>query len=159
MSAEHVTVVLAVALLVLTWWSLQDSWRAKDLARANADWLERKAQEIERWKEKCRQLESAAAVPTSAPRSVPCQRATTLKAETFCRVWREWPAEDERLQAVQQLLALEIVQAVDRVSDVRLAGRPGELAHAAGGLEHLLTLSANLDAVRVRPEQWVGGKE
>lgn len=91
--------------------------------------------------------------PPVAGRPVPCVRATALSDERFCMIWREWPADDERFLAVQQLLSLEILDAIDRVSDVRLAGRP-EHTHAAGGLEHLLMLAANLDAARAKPEQW-----
>lgn len=95
-----------------------------------------------------------AAVPPPAPRAVPSGRATVLDADKFTRIWRATHADTELFQAVQQLLALETVAAIDDATNPTLADRPGSLAAAQAQVNALLSFAATLDAARLTPEKW-----
>lgn len=96
--------------------------------------------------------------PPPAPRAVPSRYATALDADKFQRIWRNTAPEDELFLAVQQLLALETVAAIEDAANPALFDRPGALAAAQGQVNALLNLAATLDEARTQPEKWTGGK-
>lgn len=109
-------------------------------------------EEVKVWKRRAREAEEARRVEIRRP--VPSRDAVALGDEEFCAVWRGVREDDRLLLAVKQVLARELVAQIDKVSDPRMAGKPGELAHAAGGLEWGLVLASNLEAVKREPERW-----
>lgn len=102
----------------------------------------------------CRLVLARRSAPTSdlrpltslpAPRAIPSRFATALKPEEYARVWREVRATDVLYLAVQQLIALETVTAIDEAADPRLCDKPGALAAASARMNALLELSAAIE--------------
>lgn len=98
------------------------------------------------------------AVPAPAPRALIMPRALALSPDQFCRIWRETDARDQRFQAVQQVIAYELLAAIDRAADPRLCGKP-EQGHAAATMDALMSISASLDEAMTNPERWTGQRK
>jgi hypothetical protein len=98
------------------------------------------------------------ALQLAIPRAVPSGRATVLDADKFTRIWRNTAPETELFLAVQQLLALETVAAIDDATNPALADRPGSLAAAQAQVNALLSFAATLDEARLTPEKWAPQK-
>lgn len=90
-------------------------------------------------------------------RTVPVQMPAPMPAEELQRAFSQVREETPLWRAVHHLLAEDIVAAMNTTCDKRAANRPGDMAHAAGGLSWLLDFRDRLyqeqhKAQRVQPE-------
>lgn len=92
--------------------------------------------------------------PAPVPRAIPSNRAVALTDEQFARIWKACQPESEIYLAMHQLVARELVEAIDYASRADLVERPGALAQAQGSVNALIILAGNLDLVRTEPERW-----
>jgi molecular chaperone GrpE (heat shock protein) len=146
--------ILAVILIFTTFllWRSQEELRKTLTERSR---LKEENQTLKRYHdENERAIEEAVQTPAPEPASViPSNYATALKDEDFIRRWKE-AERNELYPAVRQLVAKELLEAIDYVTRADLATVPGALQQAQGSLMALMNLAANLDLASTEPERW-----
>lgn len=137
-----VFLVLAVCAGV-SWFTARGTRRSEDAVRARAleDELHEVGAERAHLRLKVANLERIVMTEEEPVRVViPTGDATLLKPERLAEVWRECDPKSELYLAFRQAIALELVDAIDGMSDPRLAEKPGALSHAAGAVDRLAVL-------------------
>lgn len=110
--------------------------------------------------ERRRATDANAAVPPPALRAIPSIRATALHDERFCQIWRDTPEDAPLYLAVHQLVARDLVEAIEYAARPELVLQAGALAQAQGSVNALINLTSSLDLARTEPERWTaaGGR-